>query len=96
MKTLSIGLAALFLSLASSSTPTAAAGAYATDRDPSPTMICHDLIIAYRAMAAANQSSPSIAGAEVLYRNAVGSCKTNPREAIHALQTALHLVTPLQ
>jgi hypothetical protein len=98
MKTLSIGLAAagVLLSLATSAAPVAAAGAYATNDDPSLMMICHDLTVAYRAMAAANQSSPSIAKAEALYRNAASGCKTNPREAIHELQAALHLVTPLQ
>ena len=87
--TLAIGLL-LALSL---SINTAGADGY-PDTAPSLQDICHDLHVAFLAIASANESAPSIRRARLLDQLAIHSCQLNPRESIGKLQIALHLVTP--
>jgi hypothetical protein len=71
----------------------ARAGGY-SNTEPTLPEICHDLHIAFLAIASANESSPSIQRARHLDQLAIHGCRLNPRESIGKLQAALHLVTP--
>ncbi|MDY0885085.1 hypothetical protein ACFPL7_12650 [Dongia soli] len=84
-----------FLFLAPAFTGSAEAGAYDTSATPSLQETCHDLHVAFMAVASANQSAPRIGLARRLDALATAGCETNPRASIAKLQHALHIVTPL-
>ena len=73
---------------------TAEAGAYSTNSSPTLQETCHDLHVAFLAVASANQSAPNIGRARMLDQSAVRACRINPRGSVQRLQAALHLVTP--
>lgn len=73
----------------------AEAGAYAGNARPSLQETCHDLHVAFMAIASANQSAPGIGVARRLDASATAGCEVNPQASIVKLQHALHIVTPL-
>jgi hypothetical protein len=95
MSRFNIGLMAIGLLLASLlPTGPASAGGY-PNAGPSLQETCHDLHVAFLAIASANQSAPNIRRARRLDQLAIYGCRINPRESIGRLEIALHLVTPL-
>ena len=88
-------IASGFLFIAPALISPAEAGAYSANANPSPQETCHDLHIAFMAIASANQSALRIGIARNLDTSAMAGCRVNPQASIAKLQRALHVVTPL-